>query len=234
MANAIQVQKIGPTKSANLDYVDDSTLKGKSFVAWVAAANGLPRQVTFHRPIGVTRLSEQEWVCTPTSEVGLLLERKSSEAVSRWEREMALAIKQETLAARTGRRMSEGPTPHEEWAFDGSPACGAHIKVLQDACRANKRNEAEWLQTASPEIQLAEARWKQALRADEARQRYIAAGHPRPAYETRGGPAGDRPQLRVEYLSTLSLSAAKDKVLARIMGSAPVAADADASDDEEE
>jgi len=161
-------------------------------------------------------LEPDEWVMTPTSEMGLLLERRSSEAVARYEREMAVAIKQQVLAAAIGREIRGDPGV-EHWSFNGSPPCGAHIQALQATCRAQNRRDSEWLEIASREIKLAEGRFKEALRSAERRSEY-ERGHARPSFETRGGPSGDRSQVGVAYLKGTSLAAARDRVTVRLFG----------------
>jgi hypothetical protein len=210
--------KIGPVHPAELSYKDDSSLKGKAFVVGVWAGEGLMRQVTFHRPIGVTPLSAtRDWVATPSEEVGLLLERKSSEATARYDRAYAAARRVAVLAARTGRRTRDDASNTEEWSFEGSPPCGAHIKTLQELCKAEKKPDSQWLEKASEPIKLAERQFKQAMADTVAREAY-ERDHQVPAFETRGGPAGERPQIAVAYLRDKSFAAARDTVMGRLLG----------------
>jgi hypothetical protein len=107
----------------------------------------------------------------------------------------------------------------EHWAYDGSPPCGAHIKTLQDLCKAQGRPDSEWLELAAEPIKLAERQFKEAVANSRERATYIA-GHPAPQFETMGGPAGDRRQVEVVFLRGLNLAAARDKLAAVMFGAA--------------
>jgi len=214
--------KIGPTRELEPDWVNESGLLGDTFVVWVGCGKTAPVQVTFHRPIGHTGLSDRAWVATPTAEVGLLLERKSSEELSRWERERSTAIRADTLASGIGRKLVKvGQDSIEAWSFSGAPHCGPTVKAAMASAKAAGKAEAEWIHFVSDDIKAAEADFKKDLK-DEKRLKAYEAAHPKPTYETRGGPLGDRPQKAVDYLHGLSLAAARDKVTAVMFGSFPI------------
>jgi hypothetical protein len=218
----------------NPEWVEDSVLKGQSFCVWVGAGKAAPRQYTFHRPIGETPLDVNQWVATPTDEVSLLLERRKGEAQIRYERERAAAIRAAILAAGTGRRVDPANPQNEVWSFDGAPPIAVTIRAAETAAEAAGRPKSEWVNHTDAAVRAAELQFKQALRNGVPPPDWLAE-HPPPAYETRGGPLGDRPQLAVPYLNGLSLSSARDAVLRRMLSfDLPTGEDEDDTDDEVE
>lgn len=210
--------KIGPGRALEHDWVDESVLKGQSFVVWLGSGKSGARQVTIHRPIGGTSLDKTTtWVATPSDEIHYLLARLKSEALSRWERERDVAVRSAVLLAGTGRRMNQATPPQEVWAFNGSPPIGPTIQAAMAAAKAAGGKESEWVNHATEAVRAAELQFKQALRNAEPAQAWLA-DHPQPRHETRGGPLGDRPQSAVSYLTGRSLAAAQDLVLNRIFG----------------
>jgi len=217
---AMAVAKVGPTRVLDAKWAEEQTLRGQSFVIWLGSAQGIPQQVTFHRPIGVTPLRTDQWVATPTAEIPLLLSRRSSEDLNRWERLKSAAQRAAVLASGTGRKMSTGEHPKEVFVVDGDPDCGATIQMAMAAAKAAGKPESAWLDYAVPAVRNAEQLFKAALKSQEPSQQWLA-GNPRPTHETRGGPLGDRPQVAVEYLDGSTLARAKDLVLTRLFSSPP-------------
>jgi hypothetical protein len=212
------VSKIGPGRVLEHDWVDESVLKGQSFVVWLGSGKTGARQVTFHRPLGGTTLNKTTtWVATPSDELHYLLARLKSEALSRWERERDLAVRTAILATGTGRRNNQATPPVEEWAFDGAPPVGPTIQAAMAAATAAGGKGSEWVNHTTEAVRAAELQFKQALRNGAPTAVWLRE-HPQPAHETRGGPLGDRAQSAVGYLANLSLAAAQDLVLSRIYG----------------
>jgi len=215
-ASLASKSKVGPTRVLDADWAEESSLKGKTFVVWVGGGQTAPRQYTFHHPIGETNMDDRQWVATPTDEIRYLLERRKSEALSRWEREKSLALRAQVLAAGTGRRLNNGVTPPtEEWTHDGAPPIAATIRIAMAAAKAAGVAESEWVNHTDPAVRASELQFKQALTSATLAPNW-AVEHPRPVFTTLGGPLGDRPQLAVGYLGTSSLAAAKDLVLSRL------------------
>jgi len=159
-------------------------------------------------------------VITPTVEIPLLLARRSSEDLNRWERLKSAAIRAAVLASGTGRRMSTGTPPKEVFAVENGPECGPTIQMAITAAKAAGKPESAWLDYAVPAVRNAEQLFKEALKSQGPPEAWIA-GNPRPAHETRGGPLGDRRQVAVKYLDGTTLARAKDLVLARLFDILP-------------
>jgi len=115
--------KIGPNRVLDTAWVEDSSLKGKSFVIFVGGGNTADQQITYHKPIGETRLAAGAWVATPTAEIELLLQRRKSELLARYERERSAAIRQSVLEAESGRKLNTAAPPKEVWCIEGTPPC---------------------------------------------------------------------------------------------------------------
>jgi len=208
------------------EWVKDSLLKEACFVIFVGSGVTGDQQWTFHHPIGETPLSAAVWVCTPTRDLGFLLNRRESEELSSWKRKAELAKRQAVLSARTGRR-TEGQT--EVWSFDGAPAIQPTIRTCMAAAKAASAQESAWLDYADTAVQVAERSFKEALRTQAVPAAWLAE-NPRPSFETMGGPLGDIHQKAIPYLGEKSFTAAKDLVLRKALGL--VEDDEDEDDDE--
>jgi len=214
-----QVSKIGPARVLNATWSEDSTLKGESFVLWLGGGKSAPQQFTFHRPIGVTKLEANQWVATPTGELGLLLERKKSEDLARWERRGEQAIQAAVLAKATGRKLApDGKTPI--WVHKDAPPIGATVQAAMAAAKAAGAKESEWVNHCDQAVRASELAYREALRTESLPKEWLGE-NPKPSFETRGGPLGDRPQVALAHLSGMSLAAAKDKVLRSLFGPPP-------------
>jgi hypothetical protein len=198
-----------------MEFVKESALMGDSFVFWLGSPTGA-QQWTFHRPVGVTQLDAKDWVATPTSELTYLLSRRSSEELAAWERQANLAKRKEVLASKVGRQVDD-TTQTEVWVGVGLPAIGPTIKRCQELAKAATGKESEWLSHASPAVQVAETAFKEALGNQGTPDAWLGV-NPKPSFETRGGPLGDRSQSAVTYLKGLSASSAKDTVLRQALG----------------
>jgi len=209
--------KIGPVRILDADWSEDSTLKGESFVVWLGGGKTAPQQFTFHRPIGETKLEGNQWVATPTGEIGLLLERKKSEDLARWERRKDQAIRASVLAKGLGRKMD---SDHEVWVHKDAPPIGPTVQAAMAAAKAAKAKESEWVNHADQAVRASELQFREALRNAKPSAEWLGA-NPKPSFETRGGPLMDRPQVALVHLGGLSLAAAKDKVLGQLFGPPP-------------
>lgn len=207
--------KYGPSRLVEMDFVKDPSLEG-SFTVVLGSDTGL-QQWTFHHPVGETGLDARSWVATLTNEIEHLLKRKVSEELSAWLRKSALAKREAVLMAGTGRKYFSENDQTEVWSFEDSPAIGPTIKESQKAAKADGKLESEWLKFAPPAVQVAETAFKEALKKQSIPETWLGV-NPKPEYETRGGPLGDRPQQNVEYLGTDSHATAKDHVLRRMLG----------------
>jgi hypothetical protein len=206
--------KIGPSRLLEADWVKENLLKEASFVVFAGSGVAGDQQWTYHRPIGETPLRMSQWVATPTRDLDYLLQRRESEALAAWKRQSELAKRRAVLSAQAGRKL-DGQT--EVWTFDGAPAIQPTIRTCMLAAKAASAPESEWLRYSDRAVQAAEQQFKEALRKQGIPEIWLA-GNPRPKYETRGGPLGDRPQAAVPFLNGLSMAAAKDKVLRVAVG----------------
>jgi len=208
--------KVGPDRLLEADWVGNAALKVQSFVFWLGTGQTGSQQWTFHRPIGQTNLDARAWVATPTRDIAFLLARKGNEETAAWERQSQLAKRQAVLASRTGRGLSaDGQT--EVWTASGSPPIQETIRTCMSAAIAAGAKEADWLQFAPQAVQDSERAFKNALRNQGVPADWLRT-HPKPAFETRGGPLGDQSQQEVGYLHGSSLQAAQDKVLNVLIG----------------
>jgi len=64
--------KISPVRNAPLEFSGDRRIK-ESVVITISSAGGFSRQLTVHRPIGVTDLGDEDWVVSHTSDIAQLL-----------------------------------------------------------------------------------------------------------------------------------------------------------------
>jgi len=157
-----------------------------------------------------------QWVATPTRDIGYLLQRRESEALSAWKRRAELAKRQAVLATEAGRKIStDGST--EIWSFADAPAIQPTIRSCMTAAKAAGASESSWLDYADRAVQTAERSFKEALRTQAIPMGW-EVDNPRPNHETKGGALGDIPQKAVPFLDGLSLSAAKDKVVRVAIG----------------
>jgi len=213
--------KIGPSRMIETTWAEEAALKGQSFVIWLGGAQGLPQQITIHRPIGVTTLDKlKSWVATPSSDVGILLQRQTSEELARHERAALLHIREAILREGIGRRVeAQGSTKVEYWLTKAGPLqCGPAIEKAMALAKASQgKSEANWIEFVPDEVRALEVEFKTAMKSAERLQAYEKE-FKRPHFETRGGPIGDRPQKEVEYLKGLSLQAARDRVTSVIFG----------------
>lgn len=234
--NKLTKGKIGPNRILDADWTKDSVMKDTAFVIWLGSGQSGDQQWTFHRPIGETPLdAKNQWVATPTRDIGFLLQRRDSEALTAWKRQSELAIRQYTLARKSGRKVTSDQT--EVWCFDGAPAIQPTIRTCMAAAKAAGANESAWLDYADRAVQVAERSFKEALRTQTIPRSWLRA-NPKPEHETQGGPLGDQPQVAVPFLNGLSMAASKDKLLRVAIGAAPsealpVPAD-DLSDEDED
>jgi len=212
--------KVGPNRILDADWTKDSVMKDTAFVIWLGSGQTGDQQWTFHRPIGETPLdAKNQWVATPTRDIGFLLLRRDSEALASWKRQSELAIRQYTLHLKRGRKVS-GSDQTEVWCFDGAPAIQPTIRTCMAAAKAAGANESAWLDYADRAVQVAERSFKEALRTQSIPRAWLRE-NPKPQHETRGGPLGDQSQVAIPFLNGLSMSAAKDKLLRVAIGAAP-------------
>jgi len=209
---------VNPTQSAEFTIKKNPTLGGDFFIVWFGTIGANQTSVTFHRPIGKTRLGKDVWVATPSSELGFLCERQTSQEVAAWQRRLAQYIRAQVLASQMGRKLDNSNPPKEVWNIQGAPECAPQIKLFQQYAVAAGKTQADWLDYAPQEVKTAEGQFKTALNNAQALQAAFEADNPEPAFETKGGPAGDRPQVAVTYLTGMNKARAFDQVRKRVMG----------------
>jgi len=208
--------KIGPNRLLEAEWVKDSILKGNVFVLFAGSGQSGDQQWTYHHPIGETPLDQRVWVCTPTRDIGFLLQRRESEDLTAWKRKSDLAKRQDILHQGLGRKLApDGVT--EVWNFENAPAIQPTIRSCMSAAKAANANESEWLRYADNAVRVAEQQFKESMRTHKVPQAWIRAS-PKPEHETKGGPLGDQPQKAVPFLNGLSTAAAKDKVIRVAIG----------------
>jgi hypothetical protein len=228
--------KIGPNRLLETEWVKDSILKGNCFVLFAGSGVAGDQQWTFHHPIGETPLDDRDWVATPTRDIGYLLQRRESEALSAWKRKMELAIRGQVLRASKGRKYVSSESTEEIWTFENAPAIQPTIRSCMTAAKAAGAQESAWLSYADRAVQSAEAQFKEALRTERIFERWLRV-NPRPAHETMGGPLGGTRQKAVPFLNGLSLASAKDKVIRVAIGldtTEDVESDNESDNDEDE
>jgi len=207
--------KIGPSKGVDLEFTGDPSLKD-SFVTVIAGPSGL-RQITFHRPVGITDLTADSWVATPTVEIQDLLARRVDPQASE--------IDQRRREHRLGQAIIKGLLAHGN---DGSvrypgggpiraDALSAARKAAKDAAKAaNTKVAADaYLNHLPQEVRIQETHLAAFLGSKEVKDASVAA-NPDSAFRTRSGPLADRVQRTVPYLDGKARAEAEDLVVRRL------------------
>lgn len=209
--------KVSALGGGDFEYSAPSELGGKAFVVVVASAEG-HQQFTVHRPIGQTDLADSEWVCTPSSEIQVLLSRKESEEQKRWANLREREIRSRVLRARTGRELT-GDGPAEAETFSTSHERASAVRATLEAqCEREGIPKSTWPTKLTGTNAQDEQRFKAALKSTGPGAAWEAS-YPKPTHVTKSGPLEDRLQEAIPYLSGKSQRAATTYVVRRLYGS---------------
>jgi vacuolar-type H+-ATPase subunit H len=212
-------KKVAPKLSAdsgsNLEFAGHAKFpKKEAFVVVIATSNGAV-QMTFHHPIGSTKLGEEEWVATESSQVHYLFKRaenpgKKSTEVARQKWQQARAVESKLLEV-----------AENEVYFFGQQALGSRRELTKKARSAAKddgktspESYVSYLPDNIRELEtnlLAQLRNKEVIAECERL-------NPLPPHETVGGLHENQPQQPVDYLKGMSIDEARNTVINRVLG----------------
>lgn len=170
--------------------------------------------MTVHRPIGVTQLEDDDWVVSETSDIPNLLARAEHPDAKRIEEQRSTERRFLAAAAATGLVVSGAGTARSVEGPDGSDFFAA----LAEARRLAKAQAPKGQQPTpdaykrlliSDEMRAANEAYLTAI-SSEAVRTQAEGMFPLPAYETRGGPLADRPQVARPSLKGKSRAQVKD------------------------
>jgi len=203
---------------AEISFAANPSLKD-AVVVVIATPDGV-QQMTIHRPIGVTALSADDWVVTETSDVPNLLaraehpEQKRVEEARSIERRFLAAVAAQGLTVRgTGdQRVVEGPGGLD---FFAALASARRQAKAQAPAGTEVPADAYKRLLPSDEVRAANEAYLTAIGSEAVRTQAEGA-IPLPAYETRGGPLADRPQVARVNLKGKTRAQVKD-ALARVI-----------------
>lgn len=207
--------KVSPITGGNFDFSVDPRI-GESFVVVIAGPSGA-KSITFHHPIGKTKLGGDVWVATPTGEIPDLLARKDdpNESTIRENREThrfdaAISAGLVVKAAETG-------VIHYPSGVERQPTLAAARAAAKDAAKKAEQKPASlaYLAHLSAERRVEE----DAIRAFLASKSVILASEkafPDSKYLTKSGPLQDRCQKAQAYLSSMTRAQAEDEVVKQL------------------
>jgi len=174
---------------------------GGAVVVCVGGSNGVT-SITYHHPIGATTLQSDEWVATPSEEVARLLLRskdpRGSSIAAGYEThrlEAAVANSPALLVKKGGKYYLPGEqnVPRVEVLAAASAAAKAKLQA--------GRNPSK--EQVSAELPGAVGTEENSLRDfldRESVKEAARAANPIAAYETKGGPLADQPQVGIPPL----------------------------------
>jgi len=218
----------------------------EAFVIAVVDSNGVAEQYTVHRPIGITDLTDDDWVMTRTSELRYLLARTIDPAQKEIDRAIAKArtdyLVSKKLLLVTGEKTFYPPDvcggKERNLVFDEADA------ELKEAKRVHKAAH-DYAQLGKPKAAVyhgypgnrgdfmpKEAKDHEKKISDatasEDFKKLIAPIKARQTFRTRGGPNEDRSQIRSHFIPAGRIEKAIDGVsknLSRMSVTAPVKSD---------
>jgi len=204
--------KLSAVHQVDAELANDSSGLGEPIVILISCGEH-SQQLTIHRPVGQHGLKEDDWVLTPTSEVGALL--ASAEDPSKAKKEAALAKCKLDYLVEIGKYLKIGEELHYPPAVAGGASLksvngrakeawsdakrAAHEEYLRECEHENRKPKKDWKFGLLPgyfqeaEVKTYEEDLKQKLKTDpvfEARVKKLAIA----PYVTKAGPYGDRPQ----------------------------------------
>lgn len=219
--------KLSSSKWKGIEFEPDVGPLGDSFVV-VVGGNGLSAMsLTFHHPIGITQLEENDWVCTPTGEIQTLLDRAKrpdQEKVAKLR-----SAKRNDIAVAAGLLVRSDNALLYPGQKDGSrisvletakKAAKAAAKAKQTPKQIEKKAKIEFGPSDHLEYLGNYRDSELALVALWAMPETITAvevAHPYAPYMTRSGPLADRDQVALEHLKGCTRQAAYDKTIQSII-----------------
>jgi len=220
-ANVVRTKakpKVNPVTGASFEFASEPRVKD-SFVVVLAGPGGV-QSFTFHHPIGLTDVDDEDWVCTPTGDIPSLLARQvdpdeADRKAKRDKHRLDLA-----LAAGLLKSNGEDQLTYPNTEVNRQDALVLARSQAKDAVKAEKGKLTPdlYIRFLPKEVQDAETSVRKFLASKksirEAEMKFPASG-----FRTRGGPLADRDQEEVEYLSGLLRPQATDAVVKRIFGS---------------
>jgi hypothetical protein len=213
--------KVNPVTGANFEYASEPRI-GDSFVVVIGGPGGV-QSFTFHQPLGVTAVDDEDWVCTPTGDIPSHLARRvdTDEADRKAKRDKHRL----DLAVEAGLLTKHGSNDLLVYPDTGTSRQSALAKARTEAKDAVKTDKGKptpdlYIRFLPKEVQDAETALRKFL-ADRSTIRKAETKFPTSGFRTRGGPLADRDQEEVDYLQGLSRPQATDAVVKRIFGSGP-------------
>jgi hypothetical protein len=210
--------KVNPVTGANFEFVNESRI-GDSFVVVMAGPSGV-QSFTFHHPIGVTDVDDEDWVCTPTADIPSLLARRddpdeADRKAKRDKHRLDLVV----TAGLLEKDDDDGPLTYPDTGVNRQDALAKARTEAKSAVKAEKGKPSPdlYIRFLPKEVQEAESSVRKLL-AEKKTIQAAETKFPASGYRTRGGPLADRDQEEVDYLSGLSRPQASDAVVKRIFG----------------
>jgi len=223
--------KLSTSESPDVQFKQDVKGLEESFIVLVGGNGGLATvSLTFHRPIGITQLAEDEWVCTEAGQIHYLLARTERPDKQTVDTARATLRTDIAVAAKLLLRDDDGTIryPRQTEGSRNELLSKARASAKEAAlARLSAEQRADPKQRPKVGAQdhlLHLGSFQDAERALlqfydlEATKRRVEAERPYAAYATRGGPMANVEQAGVAYLKGKNRQQAYDAVLRRIMG----------------
>jgi len=210
--------KVNPVTGANFEYVSEPRI-GDSFVVVMGGPGGV-NSFTFHHPIGVTEVDDEDWVCTPTGDIPSLLARRDDpDEADRKARRDKHRLDLVVVANLLEKADDEGLLVYPGTDISRQDALAAARAAAKDAVKAEKGKVPPdlYIRFLPQPVQEAETLVRKKLASRETIQK-AETKFPSSGFRTRGGPLADRDQVSVDYLSGLSRPQALDAVTKRVFG----------------
>jgi len=189
-----------------------------SFVIQAIASDIVSTQMVFHRPLGITPLAADEWVCSPTGDIPLLLMRLEDP----YAKDRAVKVQAALYAAVVTKLKETLSIDYKDGVIiiGGTPR-PTLLKTARDAAKAASSvdqpgSPPAYLRFIPKRDRLTEITLLAYLRNEEwkeAAERSV----PLTNYTTCGGQYGERKQVAISYLKGRDKNAAYDAVVVRLM-----------------
>lgn len=191
----------------------------KECVGIVIATGEQVRQLTVHRPIGVTTLSNDDWVITPTGDINQLLSRQADPNRERIEKARAQAV--DDFLVQKG--ILERDTNSGILYFSGHRE-KSRKDILKDARVLQKSNpKGSYLDYVTKDIAETEELIRELCSTEEF-ESFLEANGPKSTFQTASGPLEERPQLAAAHLEGLTADQIGDALVRATYGLSPVRA----------
>jgi hypothetical protein len=189
----------------------------KECVGIVIATGGQVRQLTVHRPIGVTPLSNDDWVITPTGDIKQLLSRQVDPNREKIERARTQVVDEFLIQ----KGILERDTDSGILYFSGyREKCRKDI--LKDAHAFQKSNPKGSYLDYVPKAIAEKEELIRELRSTEEFKSFLEVNGPKSTFQTASGPLGERIQLAAAHLQGLTADQIGDALVRATYGLAPV------------